>query len=339
VTIAPTPRDTLLRDGTASLYRFRRPPGSAEAVTAGAPLLIVPSLINRWYVVDLHDRATLVGALVNAGIDVWCLDWGVPEDEDRYLGWDDVLARLRRAARAVRRTTGAGRIGLLGYCMGGTLSGVHAALHPDEIAALVNLAGPFDFSQAGLLGEMVRPAWFDVEAIAGMGNVSPHQMQSGFVALRPTAQIAKWVALADRWLDPVWRQGYQALETWASDNIAFPAAAYVTYIRELYQENRLVRGEHRVDGRLVDLGRIGSPVLTIVAEDDRICPPAAAVALNERSSARDREVLSVPGGHVSAVVGSRATNKLYPAIARWLIARGIGPASAQPHTAEVHRPN
>ena len=67
-------------------------------------MLLVPSLINRWYVLDLRPGARLAGALVDAGHDVFCLDWGVPEDEDRYLEWDDVVARLSAhgPARAAR---------------------------------------------------------------------------------------------------------------------------------------------------------------------------------------------------------------------------------------------
>lgn len=317
--LAPTPRDTLLREGTARLYRFRRPDGTAGPTEAsGLPLLLCPSLINRWYVLDLRRGSSLVEALVEAGIDTWCLDWGVAEDEDRYLAWDDVVARLERAIREVRRRTRAPRIGLLGYCMGATLSGIATALHPDRIAALVNLAGPFDFAEGGQLATMTDARWFDPGAIAEAGNVHPAQMQSGFVALRPTAQLAKWIAFASRAGDEEARAAFTALETWASDNVPFPAAAYATYVRELYQENRLVRGGHRVRGRDVDLAAIRCPVLTIVADRDAICPPAAATALNERVGTDDTLVLSVPGGHVGAVVGDRARTSLYPALVDWL---------------------
>ena len=150
--LMPTPKDTLHRDGTASLYRFRRPGHATGEV--GMPLLLVPSMINRWYVLDLRRGASLAEFLTGAGIDTFCLDWGIPEDEDRYLTWADVIDRLARTARVVRRITGAPRIGILGYCMGATLSSVYTALEPDGVAALVNLAGPVDFAKAGFLGEI-----------------------------------------------------------------------------------------------------------------------------------------------------------------------------------------
>ena len=312
---APTPKDVLFRDGTAQLYRFRR----EKAAEAALPVLLVPSLINRWYVLDLRPGASLARALVDAGLDVYCLDWGTPNDEDRYLEWDDVLRRLARCVRRVQRESGQKSLGLLGYCIGGTLAAIHTALEPESVAALVNLAGPIDFAEGGFLTHMTNPKWFDPEVIADAGNVRAEQMQSGFVALRPTAQLAKWVSFFDRLGEPEKLEAFTALEEWASANIPFPGAAYVKYIRELYQENKLVKGEHWVGGRRVDLAAIDCPLLTVVTDRDVICPPPAARALNQRVSSRDRSELCIPGGHVGAVVGGSAPQKLYPELARWFL--------------------
>ena len=320
-----TPRCVVARDGTAQLLRFRRP--DARPAAARAPLLLVPSLINRWYILDLRPAASLVGALVDAGLDVFCLDWGVPNDEDRYLGWDDVLARLARMVRATRRAVGAGGVGLLGYCMGGTLAAIHAALHPAGVAALVNLAGPIDFSEGGLLSRLTDRRWFDAEAVAAAGNVQPWQLQSGFAALRPTLHLAKWVTRLDRAADPAFGEAFSALEGWSNDNVPFPAAAYGRYVRELYQDNELVAGEHRVAGRRVDLAAITCPVLTVAAERDNICPLPAARALTDRCGTADATLRVVPGGHIGAVVGGRATRETYPALVEWLGAR-LGEAEA-----------
>jgi polyhydroxyalkanoate synthase subunit PhaC len=221
-------------------------------------------------------------------------------------------------ARRVRRESGADRIGLLGYCIGGTLAAIHAALEPDSLAALVNLAGPIDFSEGGALSHMTQRRWFDPEAIAAAGNMPATLMQSGFVALRPTSQLSKWVSLLDRLHDPDKLEAFTALESWASDNIPFPAAAYATYVRELYQENALVRGEHRALGRRVDLGAIRCPLLTVVTDRDVICPAPAARALADRASSTDTTLLEIPGGHVGAVVGAQALRLLYPRLASWL---------------------
>ncbi len=311
----PTPKDTLFEDGTARLLRFRR----HDAAKAGPPVLLVPSLINRWYVLDLRQGASVAGSMVDAGLDVYCLDWGVPNDEDRFLEWDDVVERLGRMVRRVQREAKAERIGLLGYCMGGTLSSIYTALEPARIAALVNLAGPIDFSHAGFLGHMTNPRWFDPEAIASAGNMRAEQMQAGFVALRPTAPLAKWVSVLDKLTEPQKLEAFSALDEWASANIAFPAAAYVRYIRDLYQQNQLVTGEHHVRGRRVDLSAIRCPLLTVVTDRDAICPAPAARALGPHSGSGDQSLLVIPGGHVGAVVGPRAHELLYPKLVEFFL--------------------
>jgi len=315
--LAQTPRDELALEGGARLYRFR----GAEPARAGVPLLLVPSLINRWYVLDLRPGASLVEALVGAGFDVWCLDWGVPAAEDRYLDWEAVLARLARASRRVRRETASPRLALLGYCMGGTLTAIHAAQHAGELAALVTLAAPIDFALGGRLREMVDPRWFDGDAIADAGNVAPGQMQAGFTALRPTLDLGKLVSLPDLAGDSRAREGFLALEAWASDNIPFPAAAYRRYIRDLYQRNELVAGTHRIGGRAVHLADIRCPTLAITASRDAICPARAATALLDHVEAAEKHAIEVAGGHVGACVGSRAVREMYPALARWLAPR------------------
>jgi polyhydroxyalkanoate synthase subunit PhaC len=321
VKLAPTPRDVVFRDGSATLYRFRAAGGAdvdPSPPAGGSPVvLLVPSVINRWYVLDLRAGGSVVESLVRAGTIVYCLDWGEPGDEDRYLEWDDLVARIHRAVRRIVRATGAPQIGLLGYCMGGTLAAIATALEPSRIGAFVNLAGPIDFSEAGILGHWVRPRWFDAHAIASAGNIAAPQMQAGFAAMRPTAPLAKWFGFFDRLGDPDKQEAFDALEAWANDNIAFPAAAYVRYIQELYQENRLIRGDHWVSGRRVDLGRITCPVLSVVATRDGICPRRAAEALGPHTGSSDARVLAVPGGHVGAVVGKRASEALYPELVRF----------------------
>lgn len=315
--LEPTPKDIVYQDGTASLYRFR----PIDGVAQGPVVLLVPSLINRWYVLDLSPEATLAGACVKAGLQTYLLDWGIPQPEDRYLTWEDVIAKLHRAVRRTKRHAETEDLGLLGYCIGATLCGIYTALYPEEVATLINLAGPFDFSHAGMLGTMVDPRWFDPRAITEAGNISAKQMQEGFLALRPTSTLGKWVGYADKAHIPSFRDSFSALDGWASDNIPFPAAAYVTYIEELYQENRLIKGEHYVGGKKVDLGKITCPTLTIATDRDHICPEPAARGLHTNVSSPDKELFVIRGGHVGAVVGSRAPVDLYPKITSWFTDR------------------
>jgi polyhydroxyalkanoate synthase len=220
----------------------------------------------------------------------------------------------------VQRETQHQGIGILGYCMGGTLTTIYASQQA-ELAALVTLAAPIDFSQGGMLRQMVDPSWFDADAISDAGNVAPSQMQAGFSALRPTLDAAKLMAMPDLVTDEKARNAFLALEEWAGDNIPFPAEAYRRYIREMYQGNELVAGTHRANGREAKLAAIRCPTLVITASRDTICPPAAAKALLQHIKSTDTAVVDVPGGHVGAVVGSKAAKEMYPALIRWLAPR------------------
>lgn len=326
---APTPKDTLFRDGRGSVFRFRRAsegesfgdPRESTSARPGThvPVLLVPSMLHQWYVLDLCEGGSVAAALSkDSPWDTYCFDWGVPEDEDRFVEWDDILTRLERAVRFVQRTSGERKVALVGYSMGATLAAIYAALRPDHVAALVNIAGPIDFSESGRLGAMVDPRWFDAEAMASAGNISAMQMASGFMALRPFEAFAKARRTVDELHDPAARAATKALETWANDTIPFPAAAYVTYVQELYQENRLVRGEHYVRGERVDLARITCPHLSVVADRDGVCPAASTIALGDHTSSKVKDVLAVPGGHVGAVTGAAAATRLYPPLVAWL---------------------
>ncbi len=335
--IAATRRATVITDGSSRLLHFE---STGKAPAGHPPVLLVPSLINRWYVLDLCAGSSVVQALVAAGHDVWCIDWGCARAEDRHLTWDQVVERLMRFARVVMRRSGAGRLSMLGYCMGATVTAIGATFLGDKLHRLVNLAGPIDFSHSGVLGDLVDRRWFDADAIAAAGNVGAEQMQSGFVALDPSSVSRRWQAAtaklsaardksdstrtadleekAQAGADDASFRRWVALDRWAADNIPFPAAAYATYIGALYQRNELAAGNHVVSLGRVDLDKVRCPVLTVVASRDAICPPLAAKALNFLVGSKQVAELEIPGGHVGAVVGRRAAAVLYPRLATFL---------------------
>jgi polyhydroxyalkanoate synthase len=336
---APTPRDTLYRDGRGSVFRFRPPATTGwedqgvDRPTSHVPVLLVPSMLHQWYVLDLCEGGSVAAALSNGTPwDTYCFDWGVPEDEDRYVEWDDIVARLDRAVRFVQRSTGSKKVALVGYSMGATLAAIYAALRPDSVAALVNIAGPIDFSKSGKLGAMIDPRWFDAEAMASAGNISAQQMQAGFLALRPNHAITSWVRAMDELHDVDARAATAALEAWANDTIPFPAAAYVTYIQELYQQNRLIQGEHFVRGERVDLARITCPHLSVVADRDGVCPAESTTALNTFTRSAVKDVLTIPGGHVGAVTGAEASTTLYPRLVAWLAQHAVRNLTSAPES-------
>ncbi|MFN9810659.1 MAG: alpha/beta fold hydrolase [Deltaproteobacteria bacterium] len=338
--VGATPHDVVFRENKWSLLRYRpHAPGSggADVVTHRHPILLVPSLINRHYVLDLMPGKSFAEYLARQGYDVFCIDWGTPEDEDRYLTFDDFVDRyIGRALRVTCRTAGSGKAHLLGYCLGGTMAIIHAALHEERIASLALVAAPVRFDDESLLALWTQSPTFDVDALVqATGNVPWPLMQAAFQLLRPTLNLAKAVSLLaksplvqerpsgddeKRAQEARWEEsldGFFALETWGSDNVSFPGEAYLKYIRALYRDNALVRGELSISGRRVRLEDVTVPLLAVTFEHDNIVPHASASDVLTRVASARKAHVHVPGGHVGAMVSSGAARGVWPKIERF----------------------
>ncbi|MGB1006082.1 MAG: alpha/beta fold hydrolase, partial [Thalassobaculaceae bacterium] len=149
------PAAEVWRDGPARLLDY------APDAT-GPTLLVVPSLINRAYIVDLQAERSFVRWLAARGFRPLVLDWGAPDATSRAFTLTDVIAGRLESALTRARTLAGRPVTLVGYCMGGTLAVALAQRRPDAVAALVCMAAPWDFTAdapaaAGLL-TLARPA-------------------------------------------------------------------------------------------------------------------------------------------------------------------------------------
>jgi polyhydroxyalkanoate synthase subunit PhaC len=315
-----TPHSVVWTENKWRLMRF------APAVPKfQTPILMVPSLINRWYVLDLGPTRSLIEWLVAQGHEVFCIDWGTPGAEDRYLTWDDIAGRyIGRALRMAARYSRSGSVHVLGYCLGGTLATTYIAAFPERVASFLALAAPIDFDHAGIMATWTRIPTFDVAALLdAFGNVPWPLMQATFKLLKPANDAVKTVALLDRAWDDEFLEGFLATERWGSDNVSFPGACYAQYIEQLYRQNQLVRGGFTLLGRPVDLSAIRCPVLALAFGDDHIVPVASAAPLIERAGASDKQLVVQTGGHVGAVVSRKAADRLWPIMSTFWASRDM----------------
>jgi polyhydroxyalkanoate synthase len=329
--VGQTPHDVIFAENKWRLLRFRPAPGAGAGPRHRTPILLVPSLINRWYVLDLAPGRSFAEWLVAQGHDVYIIDWGTPTAEDRYVTWDDVCDRwLGRALRRVAERGPDGVAHVLGYCLGGTLAAVHAAARPERVATLTLLAAPIDFAHAGLMATWTRSPSFDVGAvIEGFGNLPWPLMQASFHLLRPTTAAQKLVAVLDRAWDDEFLDGFLATERWGNDNVAFPGACYRDYIEQLYRGNRLALGTMTLAGRPARLDALDCPLLVVSFAHDHIVPAPAATAALALAASPDKAHLELSGGHVGAVVSRKAAAGLWLQLSRWWaerdtdVARGL----------------
>ena len=285
----------------------------------GRPVLVVPSLVNRGYVLDLSEERSLLRWLTGRGLRPMLVDWGRPGAEERGLGLDGLIAgRLARALDAARAAAGEAPL-VLGYCMGGLLAIALAVLRPKDVAGLALLATPWDFhadgeaAQARALAASIQPFWplFDT-----MGEMPVDAIQALFARLDPYLAVRKFTAFAG--LDPASpkARAFVALEDWLNDGVPLPAPVARACIVGWYGENLPGACAWRVAGQTIDPARLDHPALVLIPAQDRIVPPPSAEALAAALPRAD--VRHPPLGHIGMVVGGRARRSVWEPLAAWL---------------------
>lgn len=326
-TVGATAADVVHRENKWTLLRYRP---RAEGVKYKTPLLLVPSIINRHYVLDLQPGKSFVEYFVAQGFDVYLLHWGTPGPEDRYLTFDEICdAYLGRALRHVSRTSERDKAHVLGYCVGGTFTAIHAAVRPEHFASLTVLAAPVRFRDEGMLSTWAGNAAFEPGALVeAFGNAPWPLLQTTFQMLKPTLSLSKWVGLFDRAWDDEFVDSFFALETWINDNVSLPGEAFRRFIDEMYRGDALVKGTFTLSGRPVHLHAITCPTLAVTFEHDHIVPWQSAAVLLDHIASTDKERLHLNGGHVGSVVSRKAAQSLWPKLAAWWAARDAEPVPA-----------
>jgi polyhydroxyalkanoate synthase len=328
---AQTPKEVIWTKNKAKLYHYP----SAQRRFA-VPILMVYALINRAYVLDLMPGTSLIEYLVNQGFDVYLLDWGTPGDEDRNLTFENyVLDYLPQAAKRVMRHANTQEFTLLGYCMGGTMSLMYAALFPEHLRNLILLTAPSDFSSEhlGLYGVYTSARYFDPDVLVDAfgGNIPGGVIDHGNRLVKPvTNYVGSYVTMWDRVLNEKPMALWMAMSKWVNDGVDFPAATFRQWIKEFYQENKLIKGEVVLRGRRVDLSRITCPVLNIAGTQDHICTIPMAEATTRLVSSQDKEFFTMNAGHVGLLTSPDTKRILWPKLREWLAARSqplVPPAS------------
>ena len=315
--IGVAPKDVVWTHRKTTLYRYR-----STRRTHALPVLLVFALINRPEIFDLRPGNSFVEFLLEEGYDVFLLDWGVPGDEDADMGIDNyVCDELPWAMRETLRASEQEELSLLGWCIGGTLVAMHAALEPGGPARnLVLLTTPVDTS-GSLYSNWVGRDSFDQEFVT---EVHPSVPGAGVdfanKLMKPVTNF--WTTNRVLWQNVLKgeakREAYQSMARWVADNPPFPGRAYTQWITWMYKENRLVSGGIRLRGRRVDLRKIDQNTLVVTAGADHIAPRPGTLPLLDLVSSKDVTHLDRPGGHIGLMAGSRAREEIWPDIAEWL---------------------
>jgi polyhydroxyalkanoate synthase len=316
-TLGASPKDLLIQRGTMNLYHYR--PMSDEVYRV--PLLLVMATTNRGYIFDMVPGQSLVEYLLKAGFDVFMLDWTPPRADEKGLRLEDyVLDFIPAAIARVRQKTGEEDFSIVGYCFGGVLSLLWAALHPQApMKNLVCFTTPVDFSQMEMFQAWADKRFFDVDKLVDtFGNCPADYLYTAFDMLRPGARIAGNIRLLDNLWNDEYVKSFRMFDRWASDTMPLAGEYFRETIKKLIWENRLNEGTMDVAGRPVDLAAITAPFLHVTAEHDHIVPSAASAPLIGKIGSSDKEQVTMKGGHVSLVAGGNAIKRLWPKLVEWL---------------------
>jgi polyhydroxyalkanoate synthase len=317
-----SPKQVIHRRGTLALYHYL--PTTPEVYRV--PLLIVHSLVSKPYILDLTPGQSLIEFLVSRGFDVYLVDWGTPRPEDSQLTLERyVLDFLPECVERVAADSGEADVSLIGYCFGGVLALLYAALNSDgPLRNLVCFTTPVNFEGMGLQRRWSDPRWFDVDRVVDtLGNVPPDLLLRSFEMLRPASKPASLVLLWDKMWDDDFVKAFRLLDHWATDHIPFPGECFRQVIKELMWGNRLIQGTFTLRGRAVRLEDVRVPLLNVTAEYDHIVPAAASRELVPLVGSGDKQDLVLKGGHVSLVAGGNAVYRLWPKLDAWLAPRSV----------------
>ncbi len=320
--VGVTPKDVIHSRGTLKLYHYR--PMSDEVYRV--PVLLVMSLVSKPYILDLTPGQSLVEFLLKRGFDVFMIDWGIPRPEDKRLKFEDyVLDFIPDCIDKVLESSGEPDVSVVGYCMGGQLSVMYGALHPDgPMKNLACFTTPVNTDGMTLMKQWCDRRYFDVDRVVDtLGNVPPELMFASFDMLRPVSAMVGRVKLWDNMWNDEFVRSHRMFDRWANDQIPFPGECFRQNTKELMWENKLFKGEFELGGQPVNLGNIKVPFLHVMAEHDHIVPYEAAKDLVPLVGSEDKRDLIMKGGHVSLVAGGNAIYRLWPQLDSWLSERSV----------------
>jgi polyhydroxyalkanoate synthase len=314
VEVGTTPKTKVYEQGKLAVYRYDR----ATPATVKTPLLIVYALVNRFEMMDLQPDRSLIRKLLDLGLDIYVIDWGYADRSDAALTMNDyVNGYILDSVRFVARQHGLKAINILGVCQGGAFSLMFSALHPERVRNLITMVTPVDFDVTdGLLNVWAKRLDFD-RVTDAYGAVSGEFLNVGFLMLKPFQKLDKYMNFLS--LDSADKMtNFLRMEKWVFDSPNQAGECYRQYMKELYQQNRLIKGTLVLGGKPVLLSNIKAPLLNIYAAQDHIVPPSSTKPLNDLVGSTDKQLYEFPGGHIGVFTGSRSQKELAPTIHAWL---------------------
>ena len=302
VNVATAPGQVIWRDELCELLHYAPATEKQHAI----PLLIFPPWINKFYILDLQPANSMVRWLSAQGFSVFVCSWVNPDRDKAHFTFDDYLEKgIYRAVEKVLEQTGQDRLNTVGYCIGGTLLGsalAHAAARGDKrFNCATFFAAQHDFTEAGDLALFTDEHWLaEIERqMDEAGGLLPSTtMAETFNALRGNDLI--WSFFVSNYLMGKSPQPFDLL-AWNADQTRMPKALHLDYLRRMYGQNALAKGEIEMGGVAIDLGKITIPVYFQASREDHIAP-MRSVYRSARLFGGPTTFTLAGSGHIAGVI-------------------------------------
>jgi len=300
--VAITPGKVIFRNRLIELLQY-----SPQTDTVYAePVLITPAWIMKYYILDLSPRNSLVRYLVEKGHTVFMISWKNPDAADRELSLGDyVKLGFLDALAEVRRTVPRRQVHAVGYCIGGTLLAIAAAMlaaaDDSSLASLTLLAAQVDFSEPGELSVFITPSQIAMlEAMMSKSGVlESERMGAAFAMLR--SRDLMWTPAVNQYMRGE-RPQLNDLMAWNADGTRMPWRMHSEYLERLYLRNQLAQGTFTLNGTRIDLANIRLPMFVVGTETDHVAPWRSAYKIRALTRSADYTFLLTSGGHNAGIV-------------------------------------
>ncbi|MFC7446319.1 PHA/PHB synthase family protein [Rhodococcus daqingensis] len=311
--LAATPGKVVFRNDLIELIQYE--PHTAEVHET--PILINPPWINKYYIADLAPGRSFVEWALGQGRSVFAISYRNPDESMRDATLEDYLQGGPGAAvDAVAEICGSDRVDLVAICAGGALATMLAAYlaagGEGRIGTLTLINTLLDYSEPGEMGFMTDPETLErVEVRTGAsGFLAGRDLGDTFDLLRANDLIFNyWVS---RWMQGERPDAFDIL-AWNEDSIRIPGAMHCEYLRALYRDNQLAKGEFERGGRTLALSDVGCDTYVVGAINDHIVPWESSYATVGLMGGEVRFALS-NGGHIAGIVNPPGDRSWYEVV-------------------------
>ena len=332
-TLFRTPSEKICEIEKYSLFHYNNPSTDADTEKGNSfvslnntPVLVIYAFINRHYILDLLPEVSVTRSLLNQGLDIFATDWGTPSAYDRSLTIGHFVNRyLDHSIDFIRKLTKYDKVSLFGYCWGGDLALMYAAIHPEKVKNLIIIATPGDFDLDDSLLSIWTRAIKVNYILNAFGNLPGIVLNAAFILRNPIEYSHKYFHFFEQPRSLEDAAEFFATETWLYDSPPIIGEIYREFTECCYKQNLLIKNKMRIKDTndendiIINLKNINMPFLNIVAKRDDLVAPRSSKALNDvLTESHDKDLIEFNSGHVGLMIGKNAQKELWPKVGDWL---------------------